>query len=826
MTGISGLIVASSLTVLATVLIFIVDKKIEKFTNLDYAVKQVIIGCLFGIMSICGTEFGINIDGFTMNVRDAAPLCAGMIFGAPSGIIAGLIGGLERWMAVYWGVGYYTRIACTLGTIAAGFLAALVRKNLMEDKVPSWIYAFFLAMVAEVLHMLLVFLTNMNGFVDAYHAVEVCAPVMIPFVGVTVGIAVLLVNLMSGKSATKGRNERGIASLIVMMLFVSVVVAFGVTITFVWSFQNHIAEGQAQQSITNTLNDINNDIQDAIKYDKNVDKIIHAAASNRHVGSTGGVVIFAPDGSIVGQTAFADEVGDPGIAGQLDRDSLGKYKEEVLYTIDDDNLSTYMMVRRQGGYVAAGYFPIHEADITKNTSTVITAFIVIVILCIMFMQIFAIAKNLIVKNIREINDKLGEITEGNLDVKVDIKGSEEFVSLSDDINETVDTLRHYIEEAEQRIDKDLALAKEIQYSVLNTEYPTSRRFELYANMLAAKEVGGDFYDFYKQGDNKCLFLVADVSGKGIPAAMFMMRAKALISSLADSGADMATVLTKANEELCKNNEAGMFITAWLGILDLDTNIVHYANAGHNPPVVVREKGNIEYLKGPAGFVLAGIEGIRYKIQTLQLNPGDSLFLYTDGVTEATNADNELYGEDRLLAEIREASHMNPANMCKYIKRSVDRFVGSAPQFDDITMLSLRIRKPDEAGSEMVTVPTEESIRDVEAYFENRTELLDVPIAIASKIGIIVDEIYSNIVRYSGATMAKVDCRASDGQLELVFKDNGIEYNILEKEDPDVELDAEAREIGGLGIFMVKKIADRVDYRRENGKNYTNIYISI
>ena len=160
-------------------------------------------------------------------------------------------------------------------------------------------------------------------------------------------------------------------------------------------------------------------------------------------------------------------------------------------------------------------------------------------------------------------------------------------------------------------------------------------------MEAAKEVGGDFYDFFGLGDDKYLFMVADVSGKGIPGAMFMMKTKTLLNGMADTGASVGTVLTRMNEELCKNNEAGMFVTAWVGILDINTNLVTYANAGHNPPILLKNDGTAEYIKGESNFVLAGMEGIRYKTQEIQLEKGDSIFLYTDGVMEATDLNNEL-----------------------------------------------------------------------------------------------------------------------------------------------------------------------------------------
>ena len=193
------------------------------------------------------------------------------------------------------------------------------------------------------------------------------------------------------------------------------------------------------------------------------------------------------------------------------------------------------------------------------------------------------------------------------------------------------------------------------------------------------------------------FLVADVSGKGIPAAMFMMQSKTLLKSFAESGMPIEQVFTTANEKLCAGNDAGMFVTAWMGLLNVKTGQVTFANAGHNPPLVCRGNGGFEYYKTRPGFVLAGMEGIRYRKFELQLAPGDTLFLYTDGVTEATNAAEQLYGENRLLTLLNGQHFDSARSLCESVKADVDAFVATAEQFDDITMLCLTWHGPQEGG---------------------------------------------------------------------------------------------------------------------------------
>ena len=246
---------------------------------------------------------------------------------------------------------------------------------------------------------------------------------------------------------------------------------------------------------------------------------------------------------------------------------------------------------------------------------------------------------------------------------------------------------------------DLNIAKNIQSSALPSvfpQFPEHKEFELFASMNAAKEVGGDFYDFYMIDDSTLGFLIADVSGKSIPGAMFMMTSKTVIKSLAESGMPPAEVFTRANEKLCEGNEAEMFVTAWLGYLDLKTGLVRVANAGHNPPLLIRG-GKAEYVILKPGLMLAGMDGMSYKEQTVQLEKGDMLYLYTDGVTEAMDTDEELYGEDRLQKllsfgeDYPEPSEENGIvePVCDAVLADIRKFTKGAEQSDDITMLGIR-----------------------------------------------------------------------------------------------------------------------------------------
>ena len=247
----------------------------------------------------------------------------------------------------------------------------------------------------------------------------------------------------------------------------------------------------------------------------------------------------------------------------------------------------------------------------------------------------------------------------------------------------------------ERISAELNVANHIQTSMLPNlfpAFPEREEFDIYAGMTPAKEVGGDFYDFFMVDDRHLAVVIADVSGKGVPAALFMVIGKTLIKDHTQPGRDLGEIFTEVNELLCESNSEGLFITAFEGVLDLDTGDFVYVNAGHDAPFICRRDGSYEPLAVKAGFVLAGMENTKFSEGRITLTEGDKLFHYTDGVTEATNADNELYGKERLLLVLNKNKGQTPKETLASVKADIDTFVGEAPQFDDITMLCVEYRK--------------------------------------------------------------------------------------------------------------------------------------
>ena len=247
----------------------------------------------------------------------------------------------------------------------------------------------------------------------------------------------------------------------------------------------------------------------------------------------------------------------------------------------------------------------------------------------------------------------------------------------------------------ERISAELNVANHIQTSMLPNlfpAFPEREEFDIYAGMTPAKEVGGDFYDFFMVDDRHLAVVIADVSGKGVPAALFMVIGKTLIKDHTQPGRDLGEIFTEVNELLCESNSEGLFITAFEGVLDLDTGDFVYVNAGHDAPFICRRNGSYEPLAVKAGFVLAGMENTKFSEGRITFAEGDKLFHYTDGVTEATNADNELYGKERLLLVLNKNKGQTPKETLASVKADIDTFVGEAPQFDDVTMLCVEYRR--------------------------------------------------------------------------------------------------------------------------------------
>ncbi|QIB69325.1 SpoIIE family protein phosphatase [Aminipila butyrica] len=368
---------------------------------------------------------------------------------------------------------------------------------------------------------------------------------------------------------------------------------------------------------------------------------------------------------------------------------------------------------------------------------------------------------------------------------------------------------------------ELDVAKNIQVSVLPRTFPAfpeRTEFNVYALMEPAKEVGGDFYDFFFVDENHLAIVIADVSGKGVPAALFMMTARTLLKNLALTGKQPEDVLFEANNHLCENNEAEMFVTAWIGILQIDSGRLCFANAGHNPPLL-KTAGQactyLDYKTYKRSIMLGMRENIVYYQNEIFMKRGEILFLYTDGVTEACNKDSKLFGEERLKSYIQTTDSNSLENILHRLQEELELFMVGTEQSDDITMLALRM---DVLPDMLEVKASANQIAEVSDFIEQILEKNACPTGVLRRVLVAVDEIFSNIVQYSGADSAVIRCLVNEEEVCISFEDNGKAYNPLDAEEPDITAPAEERKIGGLGILIVKKSMDTVEYSYSEGKN--------
>ena len=451
------------------------------------------------------------------------------------------------------------------------------------------------------------------------------------------------------------------------------------------SFLYNLFTDQDQQNVAALLLEKTEDITHMVERDMSV-----ITQDDMRIGYTG-VVILSKDDELLSTGLVSQEVSKLS-------DLAHGYENLEPFTVGSMEVNGRLgsgMISKANDILILSFVP--ESEIYAGRDRLLS--LLLGGLLIFFFMLFELISKLVQQNvvlkIQDVNGHLSQIRAGNLNEKVMVSGNTEFEELSLGINTTVDALKDTMKEIEHRNRKELEYAREVQNAALpagKMQGSGKYNYLTLGSMQAAKEVGGDFYDYFLIGEDKLGFLVADVSGKGVPAALFMMRAKTLINNYVQDGKSPSKALELANTQLCANNESGMFVTVWLGVLELETGLMEFANAAHNPPLLKRRGEDFVYMDRKTyrrGLVLAGLEGTQYHNNAITMNRGDMLFLYTDGVTEATNAQNELYGEKRLL-NCLEKNYMLPAEeLLKAVRADIDAFAAGTEQYDDITMLVVK-----------------------------------------------------------------------------------------------------------------------------------------
>ena len=405
-----------------------------------------------------------------------------------------------------------------------------------------------------------------------------------------------------------------------------------------------------------------------------------------------------------------------------------------------------------------------------------------------------------------------------------------------ELQESLDNLRR-TRSAKERMESELNIGRDIQMSMLPLSFPAfpdQQVFDVHAALHPAREVGGDFYDLFLVDRDHFCFCVGDVSGKGVPAALFMAVTKTLIKSRAANDLSPASILSHVNTELSQRNESCMFVTVFLSILDLRTGELTYSNAGHNPPFIQRSDGELLRVDQRHGPIVGAVEGIAYREDAVTLAPGELVFLYTDGVTEAMDVDGTLFSEGR-LREILAARRFQSA--MEAVTVGVDevwRFQGDAEQADDVTVLAV-VYSGDSGDSRQLQLRTPNRLDEIAAQnaaFARFAKRYGVPAKVRQKINLVLDELLNNIISYAyddedeDEHFIDIDIRLTDTRLLVTITDDGRPFNPFEEEAPDTALSVEERPMGGLGVHLVRNLMDRVAYERHGERNLVRLEMAL
>ena len=471
------------------------------------------------------------------------------------------------------------------------------------------------------------------------------------------------------------------------------------------------------------------------------------------------------------------------------------------------------------------------SDINKlNRSVLILAFLG---LGILFIILFFIATS-ITRPLEILTKAMRGIGKGNLDFDLPgIKNKDEVGVLAESFTYMRDSLRKYIKEltettaVKERMQSELTIAHDIQMGIVPKifpPFPERHEFDIYAMLEPAKEVGGDFYDFFFMDNERLFFVVGDVSDKGVPAAILMAVTKTMIKAIAKGAAAPDEILDKVNKEIAHDNDSCMFITVFCGILNIKTGEVLYSNGGHLPPLVIRSGEGAEFIKGDTGIALGASEEAVYKCNKILLRPSDIIFMYTDGFTEAANKKDELFGQERLKEKICAVSQKPIKEIVLEVHAKVCEFSQGMSNNDDMSMLALQYFGSDKIIDEKTFViknsasEVAQLIETVHSFAKSKKWVEKT----VSQITLALEEVLVNIqsYAYTDKEAHEITVTLSAGTTEFVAKiiDDGRPFNPLESKKPDVTESLDARKVGGLGIFLVRNVMDGVEYKRENGKN--------
>ena len=454
--------------------------------------------------------------------------------------------------------------------------------------------------------------------------------------------------------------------------------------------------------------------------------------------------------------------------------------------------------------------------------------LLILILAGVFVSVDLLAKR-ISNPIVQLSNDAKRIGKGDLNRELVSHTNDEIEDLAATFNQMVRDIKRITSDKE-RISTELDLAKKIQLSLLPSTFTAVADrgdIDIYASMLPCTEVGGDFYDFFFIDEDTFAFVIADVSGSGVPAALFMVITKTLIRNSALNGLSPSEVFQNVNRILCEHNQESIFVTAFMGYLSLSTGELTYVNAGHNPPLIRRDE-SFEMLRINPGFVLAGDDMMTYRESVIPLKAGEMIVLYTDGITEAMNPEYQLFGEERFLSFVNQQNTEGCKQVILAVLQQVDTYAAGSDQADDITIMALKYQGGNRSRiNEIVTPAQLEYIPKITEFVEQR--IADFPLDMQRIMSVVIDEVLSNIVKYSypmSEGMVRIQVNTHKESIELIFIDEGLAFDPLRVMDPQIHAAVEDREEGGWGLYLVRELMDDVHYIRDGSMNKLTVSKSI
>jgi sigma-B regulation protein RsbU (phosphoserine phosphatase) len=384
-----------------------------------------------------------------------------------------------------------------------------------------------------------------------------------------------------------------------------------------------------------------------------------------------------------------------------------------------------------------------------------------------------------------------------------------------------------------RMEEELNIGRDIQMSMLPLEFPAfpeREEFSIHALLEPAREVGGDFYDFFFINEDEICLVVGDVSGKGVPAALFMAVTKTMIKTRAMDDPSPSSIVTSVNDEMSEDNPSCMFVTLFIAICNVRTGKFRYTNAGHNPPYVKRKDGHLECLDERHGPIIGAVEGLAYRESHIELAEGDAFLVFTDGVTEAMDPDGQLYSDNRLERLLDQLSYKTARDLAEKALASVEEFAASAEQADDITIMAFSLdAMPEQSARKQIEITVEPRLAEIERVYEEFNQFAErsgVPPDCIKRVKIALDELLNNIISYG---LEEGDNRPIEVRFEYTGSrllteiiDQGIPFNPFDRAQPDTSLSIEERELGGLGTLLVSRLMDEVSYDRRKDLNIVRL----